>query len=731
LSRPNDRQPNPSIGTAGAMNSPREREPPTDEATTATPLDIDIDFDFDTIVATRDYSKLRKAASSQSLSKLRKEVLLGGWTAQEIDDNDAYNNSKGQQKQRQHASKSALHMAAWKGCLDNVKYLIEDIGCDINAYSNQEFSYGKSAIFFALTQSRPDITEYLLKMGAKVTIVNNKGQSVLSMAATRFENFPEIDNNKIVQTIQKLEEEQGDWWNFRASRSDGFEYGDLDPRFFVERPLKDTDVVTPLAINPTSHQTRKGGFLRRNPDAPKWNNACRRHWDTTPTTTPKQSKKKRSTREKKNAAAQHALLSPEEQSRLDRAWETLLATPLSSTSSETFDRESLLEILTLSDKQRSSWIPQAIARLTERFGTEDSIRMTEKAMCHHPDSPSQRQVQLLEKIIGRLRTGGDDHLQEQQIQQHNGDESSQPHENIPEDDPRSNDSFDSSELWKEARQEIKDIFISCLEETADSPILALPKSPVFVDTPDALRGVLEELSNARLVGIDTEWHTPPLHFDTSADGNANTDGAKAKPKAAVSTLQIAFWNREQHWSLSTYVVDLMQESSAYSFPDYCQLVRTLVKNLLEACSCCDDNGKNPECLPIVMGFAIRHDLPMLENVFEANSGDDDDTNDCNVERESTTKRTPPNYSRVLDLQSVCVAANEEMQRTNCRRSNLPGLKACVARYSSLPLSKDCQCSDWANRPLSKAQLDYAGLDAAILLVLLAERSREEETHQLH
>ena len=686
-------------------------------------------------VATRDYSKLRKAASSQSLSKLKDAILLGGWTAQDIDDNDAYNQSKGQQKQRQHASKSALHMAAWKGCLDNVKYLLEDIGCDINAYSDQEFSYGKTAIFFALTQSRPEITEYLLEMGAKVTIVNNKGQSVLSMAATRFKNFPEVDNNKIVQTIQKLEEEQGDWWNFRASHSDGFEYGDLDPRFFVGRPLKDTDVVTPLAINPTTHQTRKGGFLRRNPNAPKWNNACRRHWDTSPP--PKQSKTKRGSRKKKETAP---LLSPEEQSQLDRAWETLLARPPSSSLSlsstlETFHHESLLEILTLSDKQRSSWIPQAVARLTERFGTEDSSRMTEEAMRYPDSASSQRQVQLLEKIIGRLRRGENHpHEQHQKIQQHDNDESSQPHENITEDaDPRnSNASFNSSELWKEARQEVKDLFISCLEETDSSRILALPKSPLFVDTPDALRGVLEELSNARLVGIDTEWYTPPLNFDVSA----NVNGASGKPKAAVSTLQIAFWNREQRRSISTYVVDLMQDSSENSHPVYRQLAQTLVKNLLEACCCCDNNGKHSEHLPLVIGFAIHHDLPMLENVLGANSSDDGGTKSCNVEGDSTNKqRTTPNYSRVLDLQSMCVAVNEEKQRTNSnsnrRRSNLPGLKACVARYSPVPLSKDCQCSDWANRPLSKAQLDYAGLDAAILLVLLAERSREEETHQLH
>ena len=59
-----------------------------------------------------------------------------------------------------------------------------------------------------------------------------------------------------------------------------------------------------------------------------------------------------------------------------------------------------------------------------------------------------------------------------------------------------------------------------------------------------------------------------------------------------------------------------------------------------------------------------------------------------------------------------------------KKSAMPGLKACAHRYSpDIILSKEQQCSNWAQRPLSSEQLDYAGLDAAILLVLLAEYSR--------
>jgi hypothetical protein len=644
-----------------------------------------LDHHQEDIAATRDYSKLRKAASSQSLSILKEAISKGGWTARDIDDNDAYNHAKGKQKQRLHASKSALHMAAWKGCLDNVKYLVEEIGCDVDAYSKQEFSYGKTAIFFALTQSRPDVTEYLLERGAKVTIVNNKGQSVLSIATT---HFHDECREAIVQTIQRLEEKQGDWWNFRASHSDGFEYGDLDPRFFSDRPLRDTDVVTPLVINPTDQQTRRGGFLRRNPGAPKWKNACRGETNS---------------KQKTRRRAPPPALSPEERGALYRAWETLLATP--SSSHAALDRDSLLEILRLSDKQRASWIPQATNRLTESFGREQAIQLLQKAITKL-DSPSQRQIQLLTKLLGKLRGG--DELQVKVCDPCN------PHKSTTKENSHSNACFDSSDLWRTARDEVQDLCMSSLEE-ADSPILALPNSPFFVDTPDALRDVLVEVSNAVLVAIDTEWYTPTMN-NSNSNVESDENGARTKPKAALSTLQIAMWNAEKG-SLRAFVVDLTKEGSACGHPEYRHLAKSLVEKLLDAC-CDEPRSEEP---PIVLGFAIAHDLPMLE-VFR------DDCGCGNGERE-TERQTPSSYARVLDLQSLLAMAHEERQSTKPKQQRslgLPGLKACVARYSSVPLSKECQCSDWGQRPLSEAQLDYAGLDAAILLVLLAERSREEK-----
>ena len=230
-------------------------------------------------------AELRRAAGSQSLEKLL-DVMSTGWTADDVNRMGEHDNSK-----------TAMHMAAWKGCLDNVKHLVE-IGCDIDVISTSEFSYGKTPIFFASTRNRNDVVDYLLDRGAFVKIVNNKGQSVLSIAASHL-------SEDVISKIQAKEQEQsGPWLNFRASHSDGFEYGDLDPRF-LDRPIRPEDVVTTLAINPTTKQTRKGGFLRRNPGVSTGS----------PSSSPKHKRKLQVARS----------LTNEERDGLDIAWKSLIS----------------------------------------------------------------------------------------------------------------------------------------------------------------------------------------------------------------------------------------------------------------------------------------------------------------------------------------------------------------------------------------------------------------------
>jgi hypothetical protein len=45
-----------------------------------------------------------------------------------------------------------------------------------------------------------------------------------------------------------LEEQQGDWWNFRESHSDGFEYGDFGTPILGEALARECDALRSAAI---------------------------------------------------------------------------------------------------------------------------------------------------------------------------------------------------------------------------------------------------------------------------------------------------------------------------------------------------------------------------------------------------------------------------------------------------------------------------------------------------
>jgi ankyrin repeat protein len=161
-------------------------------------------------IALEDAQLLRRAAGSQSIETLQELIEQAAWTAKELDAMSV-------------EGKTPLQQATWKGRLHSIQYLLDVVRCDVNVYTQQKFSHGKTAIFFALTQSRKDMVEYLLsRKDINVSIVNNKGQSVMSLAASH--NMP----TETLQQIQALEEtDKEKWWNFRVTHSDGYEYGDL------------------------------------------------------------------------------------------------------------------------------------------------------------------------------------------------------------------------------------------------------------------------------------------------------------------------------------------------------------------------------------------------------------------------------------------------------------------------------------------------------------------------
>jgi len=155
-------------------------------------------------------------------------------------------NPEGDELFNSQSNKNALHLAAWKGDLETVMILInackqyKELQDVINTISCGEGNYGKTPIFYSITQCRDDAVLLLLSLGANLLIVNNKGQTPVSMAISHLK--PET-----CDFMFTTEEEQirngGKFINYRASHSDGKRYGDLDPRFLDEDDINMDDGV--------------------------------------------------------------------------------------------------------------------------------------------------------------------------------------------------------------------------------------------------------------------------------------------------------------------------------------------------------------------------------------------------------------------------------------------------------------------------------------------------------
>ncbi len=549
-------------------------------------------------------SKLGRAAGSQSLETLQQ--ASEGWTAAELDDLPG---------------KNPLHMAAWQGCIENVIHLVEHVGCNVNRISTAEFSYGKTPIFFAATKCRNDVVLYLLEQGACVTIVNNKGQSVRSIASSHL--LPHV-----IERICHYEQLQGQWTNYRVTHSDSLEYGDLDPRF-LDRSLRENDIVTEHAVNPTTKQSRQGSFLRKNP-----------HLVVKPKTTTNINNRKPRYKPPFNA------LSAEETNQLNDAWTRVLETLKTVEDLVENDEASALarlqqDILTmvqLSDKQKGSWIPEAAQRL-QLLGRDSTHIVKHLTLLSSRDAGNKRERALLTKLVAEmLGTRGTESASEATSHSTNNSRHSQA----------------VQALILDRREELQVILANesitrfhPLTNGVNCGVLHLPEPPYWVKSVAEEFVLLEDaLLKCQLAAIDTEWYIRP-------DGTVH-----------VATLQIAIPGQVRPW-----VLDLLSESLQFQ-----QKTKHLVQHVLF------------DPYRMILGFAIGNDLPKLELWLGA--------------------EIPRNVC--LDVQTL--HGGEQLK----------GLASIVQLYSDFELSKKEQCSRWSDRPLSQAQMEYAGLDAAILPVLVAE-----------
>lgn len=614
-----------------------------------------------------EWQQIRYAAGDDSdsnvdcrLGQLVKEL---GWTAADLDNMAATKDG---------GYKGAIHMAAWRGSIANIAYLLQ-AGCDINLVSQGPYSYGKTPLFFAMTRSRQDVVEYLLLQKAKVKIVNNKGQTVLSLASSHVPT-------ETICRIQETEEAQQHqpWTNYRATHSDDCEYGDLDPRF-LDRCVRATDVVHTLVINPTTKESRKGGFARLNPTATTWVDASK--------ASEKVSSRGREERSMKKRDIQNATpLTLQEKQQREACWATI-----QHLLSGTDERDSLVgdivfpltTIVQMRDKQKMCWMREEAERLELTLLAADGVESEGEGSAWSVSDIKEWAARLKDhktatgrhvSLVRRLLTTT---IISQSVLQEPGAEL------IFQEKIAKRATRVPAELLLPAQMAVRGLSMSLLQTNAGANDnvserrLCLPFQATWIDSALDIRRLYTALSKYveneehSVVSIDTEWHDDDNGFP------------------CVATLQLAV-PRDMGRSADAWVVDM----AGFHETEYHVEVVKLIQWLFEDSDC------------VILGFAFGHDLPKMNAYLRTHNGE------------------PISMKAVVDMQNVA-AYHVAARTTQTRMAALPSLKRTCAQYldngnASFALDKAEQCSDWSQRPLRPSQLEYAGLDATVLLVLLSE-----------
>lgn len=627
-------------------------------------------------------SSLRRAAGStdpSSLSHLLDRLHLDARSL------DAHTDESG---------RSPLHHACWRGSLTNVQALL-DLGCDLDAWSTGAHSYGKTPIFYAVTRCRDEVVQLLIARGARLRILNNKGQSVLSLASTHL-------SPRVVASLEAAEAAEGElperlvarldalppeerpavreagWLDFHATHDDGQVYGDLDPRFTVAGP---DDVVSRLAVNPT---TREGRRLHKHlPGSrslawfpPRRDKAgAKADIDPTGRQLPRRRKRADLTTGAAPVGGVGRPGSATSAAELARALERALGplvllleagtTPDSAVPmSEVVDLAT--DVVTELASYKGAWLTAAALRIG-RAGAPASL-LREAA-----DAASTRQ-------------GSNTHLVVRMLLQ----AASAPTE---EEATRAAKAQAEAAVARERTQRARRAALQQAEVRRAARVAALQPQDapaprvVWVDSVEGVDELDAALSCALRVGVDTEW------MDVGPGGSVSD--------AVVATVQFAVVDeggREVAFVCDTRLDGDVAEHQAGDtmsilLQEYRRrLSETLRRVLLE------------EERPRAVGFAFAADAQKLARWLHAVGSCDGGGSALSAVELTTAIR-----STTIDVQKLASEAGLGS------RGQAASLQAVCRHWLSHLLSKDEQCSDWSVRPLSDRQMRYAAIDAIACL----------------
>ena len=585
------------------------------------------------------------------------------------------------------SGRSALHHACWRGSLDNVQSLL-DLGCDVNAWSTGLHSYGKTPIFYAITRCRDPVVQLLLEHGARTRIMNNKGQTVLSLAASH--NSPAT-----VSAIEAAEEQEGHldaiweerlatlsqsdkprvrrggWLDFLSSHPDGVRYGDLDPRFVpadeLAQLLADGGVQTRYAINPTSHESRR---IKKHAPGRSW-----KQDDTLaqPPSRGNHAYQQRAAEEVHTNSAQP----PSSREALDalldaslRPLEALLsaAHPLNtpsggngpSTSSLITAADSVVAALSA---YKGPWLQPAAVRIGRLGGDEYRAALKEAAAVDDSDgleasAAASNSRNLRKRLL--LAAAGAPSVEEEQVAAVRAKE-----------ERKARAAYDSAKFEAaRAAEERRVVRVSGLPM-----VPATPPPTVWVSDLNGLMQVREALVNKPRVGVDTEW----------CDGE--TDKVS---DALLATVQIGVEESPSGGRESAFVIDALVPD-----PEYQRVLAEMLRSLLLS--------GGPSQIPV--GFAFAADAKKIADWLMRVEGLDE------AERDRLYQAI---RAATVDVQLLAVSCG-----VGGRSQGLAGLRQCCDHWIHQVMSKEEQCSDWAERPLRSEQLSYAALDATACLRCLA------------